>query len=63
MENGTFLNCIEKTCPICHRTMNQGLYKRWGHGENCKPKYHLISPNNEVIDVYSYADLEKEECL
>jgi Lhr-like helicase len=35
IENGThnFLNKL--TCPVCNKSMSQGLYNRWGHGEIC----------------------------
>lgn len=38
IENGThnFLNKL--TCPVCNKSMSEGLYNRWGHGENCKGK-------------------------
>ena len=38
IDNGTHNFLKKLTCPVCNKSMSEGLYNRWGHGENCKGK-------------------------
>jgi hypothetical protein len=59
MKNGTHPSQTKITCPKCNETFSKNVYACNGHGENCMPKYILISPNGEQHEIYKQEDVTK----
>jgi hypothetical protein len=47
-----------KTCPKCKKTMFSSHYKKYKHGEDCRPKYILIDPNGKQYSIFSRSDVK-----